>query len=133
MTILKPYKVKTEVKSYTYDPSNFYAPPVVTTTTTYADDPKEYSHTFTNYDFDPSNPDFQPAEGHNPSTQNSETSDYVDILINSHQELYIQREIPESDPPAYIWSISQITNITYDDPIQTVTDISPASFFEPPI
>ena len=136
ITISFPLVKTTKVKNwaYTQNPSNPLQPIIVITeTTTTENDTREYSHTFTTFDFDPASPDFQPATGHSPSSQVSETPAYVDYVDGSYQMIRIHWEFPV-DPPFYQWLPSQETIVSYDvgNTFAYVKTVTPANFFQPP-
>lgn len=128
------FKKRTRTQTWTYDPDDWYAPPVYVETITFDDEPREYSHKFTTFDFDPMSPDFQPApEGeHSPSFQNTEK--IVDTFEGYFQTLYIQREVPpELQPPEFVWTKVFEQGVTWNlEGSQRITDVTPPSFFEPP-
>jgi hypothetical protein len=86
---------------------------------------RDYTHTFTAEDFDPDSEFFTPAVGHSPSICENFSPDYIDNFTSTFYVVYE----PDTNPPVVISS----TYVTYSFAEQSwITDISPASFFQPP-
>ena len=106
--------------------------------TTQVDEPisKEYSHTFTTFDFDPASPDFYPApEGlHYPSKQVSQTPDYVSEWEWYHEERWEYKSFIDTGPATYVQTyVKDITDSRgSSSPPLTIKTVTPPSFFDPP-
>lgn len=82
---------------------------------------RDYTHTFTNDDFDPESEWFVAGSGHSPSTCQNFSPDYIDNFTSTFDVLYEDG------------IVVSLIYVTYSFAEQSwITDVTPASFFQPP-
>ena len=85
---------------------------------------RDYTHTFTENDFNPESEGFIAGEGHSPSTCENSSEDYIDNFVGTSVATY------GGDAP---YGLETLTSVIYSfEGFYYITDISPPSFFEPP-
>jgi hypothetical protein len=118
----------TTVQTWTY-PENPEYPPTRTETITRESENVSHTHTFTDSDFSPDSPGWQPGVGHYPSVCDNFTAEqlgeYTTTYVENYAVIY-----PAIDPNA--WYIINST-IVYKEILDSkITDVQPAGFFTPP-
>jgi hypothetical protein len=99
-----------------------FEPPIETRSEEFEE--RDYTHTFTENDFNPDSEGFVAGEGHSPSTCENSSEDYIDNFVSTIKSTY------DGDAP---YGQLTLEAVTYSfDGLYYITDISPASFFEPP-
>ena len=83
---------------------------------------RDYTHTFTADDFNPSSPYFTPGVGHLPSTCNNFSATYIDSFTSTFDVVY--------DSEGSVISSTYVNY--YFDEESRVIDLSPGNFFDPP-
>jgi len=120
----------TIVETWTYPP-NPEDPPTRTETITRESENVSHSHTFTDADFSPDSPGWQPADPgyHGPSRCENYTAEqlgeYNTTYLTNYAVIY-----PAIDPNA--WYPINATTVLKDMEDSKLTNVSPAGFFTPP-
>lgn len=120
----------TTVTTWTY-PENPQYPPTITETRTTESENILHSYTFTDSDFSPDSPGWQPADlgYHGPSRCENYTPDFIGEYISTYVTNYAVI-YPAIDPNAW-YPINQ-TTVLKDLNDSKLTNVSPAGFFTPP-
>jgi len=120
----------TIVTTWTY-PANPEYPPTITETITRESENVSHTHTFTDSDFSPDSPGWQPADPgyHGPSRCQNYTEtilgEYISTYVTNYAVIY-----PAIDPNA--WYPINATTVIKDMKDSKLTDVQPAGFFTPP-